>query len=53
MSKPHKSPAAVSLGRKGGKAGTGAKKRRDQLDPDYYRKLAEKSHLAHLRKTPR
>lgn len=29
MCKPHKDPAAVKLGRKGGKAGTGKAKSRD------------------------
>lgn len=33
-----KNPAAVSLGRLGGKAGTGAKKRRD---PEHYQRISK------------
>jgi hypothetical protein len=38
-----KNPAAVSLGRRGGKAGKGESKRRDQNDPDYYHRISKQA----------
>ena len=43
-----KDPAAVSLGRRGGKAGTGSSKVRG--DADYYRKISKKAAAARKRK---
>jgi len=42
-----KNPAAVSLGRLGGKAGTGASKRRD---PEHYRTISLKAAAARRKK---
>ena len=36
----NKNPHAVALGRKGGAAGTGDAKRRDQRDPNFYARLS-------------
>ncbi len=33
----------ASIGSKGGKAGTGESKRRDQGDPDYYKRISAKA----------
>jgi hypothetical protein len=41
----------ATIGSRGGKAGTGDSKRRDQKDPDYYKRISKKA--AEARKAKR